>query len=247
MPNSISKTEIENGLIHLGVKPGMMLEVHCSLSSFGNVDGGALTVIEALKHSVGTNGAVVMPSFKFSLPLPLDEVDKNLGLKLKIRILQDDDEPSGMGIVSDTFRKMPNVVTGQGLFRVSAWGKDAEKHSAGFQYLIDSDGYALLIGVDIYRMSSMHYVENCLPDKIRDLFRPSKDARKRYPESQWFIEAWTPLVKPWYTIQEKAYEKGYIVDSMIGNSKCMLVQVKNVLEIYRYALQNEPFKLYGLE
>jgi aminoglycoside N3'-acetyltransferase len=244
----ITKTEIENGLAHLGVKAGMMLAVHCSLSSFGQVDGGALTVIDALKNVAGPDGAVVMPSFKLSTDLPLDEADKRLGLTQKIKILQDESEKSRMGIVSDTFRKMPDVITGGGLFRISAWGKDAQKHaSTGFQYLIDSAGYALLLGVDIYRMSAMHYVEDCLPVEIKNKFAPSQEAREIYPESEWHIEAWEPAAKPWYTIQDRAYENGYIADAMIGNAKCMLVQVKNVVELYRKALQTEPFELYGLK
>ena len=243
----ITKKEIENGLVRLGVKAGMMLEVHCSLSSFGEVDGGALTIIEALKNVVGTDGAILMPSFKLSPNLPLDEIDRELGLTTKIKILQDDNEKSAMGIVSDTFRKMPGVITGEGLFRVSAWGKEAEKHaSMGFNYLINSNGYALLMGVDIYAMSAMHYVEDCLPDEIKKKFSVSKEARKIYPESEWFVEAWSPPVKPWYTIQKRAYGKGYMRDTNIGNAKCILVQVKNTIELYRQALLNEPFELYGL-
>jgi len=242
-----STTEIKTGLAKLGVRPGMMLEVHCSLSTFGHVDGGAMTIIRALQQTVGPDGAIIMPSFRLSPNLPLDEVDQKLGLRLRIKILNDDNEPSAMGVVSDTFRKMPDVITGDGVFRVSAWGKDAEKHALGFQHLIDSSGYALLLGVDIYRMSSMHYVEDSLPAEISKLFQPSAEARALYPESDWFIEAWKPAARPWYTIQERAYEQGYIVDTRIGNSKCMLVDVKNVIEIYRHALKTEPFKLYGLE
>jgi len=243
----ITKAEIENGLMRLGVTPGMLLEVHCSLSSFGNIEGGAKTVIAAMKSIVGADGTIVMPSFKFSPEMPLGEQDKKLGLTLKIKILTDDNEKSAMGIVSDTFRKMPDVMTGEGVFRVSAWGKDAEKHSSvGFDHLINLDGYALLLGVDIYRMSTMHYVEEDMPDEIKSKFKPSEEARKTYPESDWFIESWTPIAKPWYVIQDRAYEKGFISDTMIGGTKCMLVQVKNTVELYRQALQNEPFELYGL-
>jgi len=242
----LSQMEIENSLTQLGVTPGMMLEVHCSLSSLGRVKDGAKTVIESLKNVVGQEGAIVMPSFKLSPNYPLNDVDKKFGLTQKIRILHDENEKSAMGIVSDTFRKMPDVITGHGLFRVSAWGKDADIHSLGFQHLIDNDGYALLIGVDIYKLSAMHYVEDSLPEEIRNRSKPSKEARNIYPEDQWFIEAWESSVKPWYTIQDRAYEKGYIVDGIIGNSKCMLLKVKDVIELYRFALQNEPYKLYGL-
>ena len=243
----VTKTEIENGLRRLGVEAGMMLEVHCSLGSFGHVEGGALTVIDALKRMVGTEGAIVMPSFKDSLNIPLDEEDRQLGLTLKIKLLSGEEERSGMGIVSDTFRSMLDVKTGEGQFRVSAWGKEAEQHAANwFHHLIASGGYALLLGVDIYKMSSMHAVEEHLPDEIKALFRPSDEALKRYPESEWFIEAWDPPAKPWHTIQAKAYEMGYINDIMIGGSRCMLVQINNVLHLYRQELQNNPFELYGL-
>ena len=247
MSISTTKMAIESSLIQLGVKKGMMLEVHCSLSSFGTVDGGAMTIINALKSVVGIDGAIIMPSFKHSPAMPLNETDINLGITLKIKILQDDNEKSSMGIVSDTFRKMPDVITGEGIFRVSAWGRDAEKHARmGFQHLIDSDGYALLMGLDIYSMSSMHYVEDCLPIEIKNKFVPSKEAREIYPASEWFIESWKPSVRPWYSIQQSAFEKGYIKDMTIGNAKCMLVQVKNTIELYRQALQSNPFELYGL-
>ncbi len=242
----VSAADFEKGLRKLGVENGMPLEVHCSLSKFGHVDGGAITILNTLMQVVGKDGAIVMPSFMLSPNLPLSDKDKELGLTVKIKILQDDKEKNAMGVVSDTFRKMPDVITGQGIFRVSAWGKDADKHSLGFQHLIDIDGWALLLGVDIYRLSSMHYVEDSLPVEIKNKFKPSKEARALYPDDQWFIEAWEPSVKPWYTIQNIAYEKGFIKDGLIGDCKCMLLKVREVVELYRQALETDPFGLYGI-
>lgn len=243
---ALTQKDIEIGLQQIGVKRGMILEVHCSLSKFGHVAGGAETIISALKSIIGTNGAILMPSFRLSKSFPLTDQDKKLGLTYKAKVLEDD-ELSAMGIVADTFCKMSDVLTGSGIFGVSAWGKDAEIHSQkGFQYLIDLSGYALLLGVDIYRLSSMHYVEDMLPIEIKNKFVPTKEARFIYPEDQWFIEAWEPTIKPWYVIQDRAYQKGFIADGMIGNCKCMLLKVKDVIELYRLALLNEPFELYGL-
>ncbi len=188
-----------------------------------------------------------MPSFRLSKNLPLTPEDKALGITLKIRILDEDEKISGMGIVSDTFRKMPGVITGKGIFRVSAWGKNAKKHSEGFQYLIDTDGYALLLGVDIYRLSAMHYGEDALPDEIRSRFKPSPEARKLYPEEKWLIEAWEPDAKPWYSIQNAAYRSGLVNYGFIGNAKCMLLKVKPVIGLYREALMSDPLRLYGLK
>ncbi len=247
MKKTLTGPDLAHSLRQLGVREGNALEVHCSLRKFGHLEGGADTVIRTLIQEVGIDGAIVMPSFRLSPNLPLTEEDRRLGLSMKIRILSEDEEHTGMGVVSDTFRKRPDVITGKGIFRVSAWGKDAGKHAAaGFQHLIDHGGYALLLGVDIYRLSAMHYVEDALPDEIRNRFAPSDMARAKYPEDQWLIEAWSPKAKPWYKIQNEAYTKGWITDTYIGNAKCLFFNVRPVIELYRQALLERPFELYGL-
>lgn len=246
MNTAITASEFAHGLHQLGVISGMTLEVHCSLSQFGHLEGGADTIINTLIESVGTRGSLIMPSFRLSPALPLTDEDQNLGLTTKIQILSADQKHSAMGIVSDTFRQRPDVITGNGIFRVSAWGKDANIHSAGFQHLIDCDGYALLLGVDIYKLSTMHYVEDVLPVEIRNRFKPSDEARAKYPENQWLTESWVPDVKPWYVIQDEAYSKGFITDIRICNAKCMFFKVRPVIELYRLSLLEHPFELYGL-
>lgn len=48
MSSTITGSDIAQGLHQLGVWAGMTLEVHCSLSQFGHVEGGAKTVIDML-------------------------------------------------------------------------------------------------------------------------------------------------------------------------------------------------------
>jgi len=152
-----------------------------------------------------------------------------------------------MGLISDTFRRMPDVCTGDGVFGVSAWGKNADKVSEGFQYLIDNKGKALLLGVDIYKLTAMHYVEDSLPQKIRDIFKPSEEVNAMYPPEQWFIETGEPPVKPWYTIQNMAYDKGLINDGLVGNCNCKFFNIWDVVSLYQNELKNNPYKLYGIE
>ena len=83
--------------------------------------------------------------------------------------------------------------------------------------------------------------------RTRQKFSPYSEARAKYPENQWLIEAWSPDAKPWLRIQDLAYQAGLINDGMIGKAKCMLFKVKPVIELYRMALVNRPFELYGLE
>lgn len=246
MHTTVTGDTLARGLSQLGVRPGMALEVHCALRQFGHLQGGADTVIDTLMQAVGGGGALVMPAFRLSPSLPLTDEDVRLGLVSKIRILPEDAARTAMGAVADTFRQRPDVTTGGGLFRVSAWGKDAAKHAQGLTHLIEMDGYALLLGVDIYSLSAMHYVEDALPQAIRDRFAPSAEARAKYPEDQWLIEAWLPEARPWYTIQAEAYAQGLIADAHIGPARCMLLKVRPVIELYRQALLHRPFELYGL-
>ena len=50
----------------LGIKEGDVLLVHSSLSSMGNVEGGADTVIDALLEVLGKEGTLLFPAFSFS-------------------------------------------------------------------------------------------------------------------------------------------------------------------------------------
>ena len=246
----MDRTGIINGLHELGVKNGMAVEVHSSLRSIGHVESGADTVIKALMAVVGADGSIVMPSFLISPNPPLTDEDKQMGLTLKRRILDENDNTTDndMGAIANTFRDRADTITGKGTFRVTAWGKNADLHAAsGVGRIIDCEGYALLLGVDIYRLSAMHYVEDAQPQEIRQKFTPSAEARAKYPENKWMIEAWSPKVRPWYKIQEEAYKAGMIKDGMIGKAKCMLFKVKPVIELYRKALLECPFEFYGLE
>ena len=54
---------LHRGLRALGVTEGATLVVHSSLSAFGEVDGGAATVLGALKECVGETGTIVVPAF----------------------------------------------------------------------------------------------------------------------------------------------------------------------------------------
>jgi aminoglycoside N3'-acetyltransferase len=243
----LTQSDIETGLRNLSVQPGMMLEVHSSLRAFGYVQGGAETVIAALQNTVGPQGAVVMPAFRLSRKLPLTQEDTALGITLKIRYLREGETSSDMGLIADTFRQMSDVCEGEGHFRVAAWGNDANVHAhAGFQHIINHGGYALLLGVNIYRLSAMHYVEEAMPAAVKARFAPSAEARAHYPADEWFIESFAPAAKPWYEIQAQAYAAGLITEGMIGDCKCMFFPVKPVVELYRQALLTRPYELFGL-
>ena len=110
----VTKGEFKKALVELGITEGMTLEVHSSLSSFGELEGGAMTVIDTLKELVTDKGSIFMPALRLSKELPLTEEDKKLGITVKIKILDRDEKRTAMGLIADTFRQLPDTYTGQG-------------------------------------------------------------------------------------------------------------------------------------
>jgi aminoglycoside N3'-acetyltransferase len=246
----LNHTDLEEHFRALGLARGMMVEVHSSLSSFGHVEGGAETVIAALINVVGEEGALVMSAFPLTLPLPLTDEDKARGIVTRVRFLSpDSNERTGMGIIPDTLKRRPDVYLGAGLHRVCAWGKDAPIHAQGYQYLLDHGGYALLLGVDIHRLTSMHYAEGKvgLPQAVRDIFAPSEDILKDYPPDQWYVEAGVPPEDAWSKIQTEADRLGYIRHRQIGNAECLFFKAQDVVQLYEEALRTDPLGLYGIK
>lgn len=248
MEQSITYKNLVDAFCEIGIENGTILEVHSSLSSFGYVEGGAETVISALKDVVGTEGSIFMPALRLSPELPLTDEDKKLGISVKIKILPEERERSAMGIIADTFRMQPDTVTGDGVFQMSGWGKYAnEAAKCGLDFPIHNGGMALLLGVDIYKLTAMHYVEDAIPDEINKLFANDKSINEIYPQDEWFVETKHPSVKSWYTIQAMAYEKGLIKEVYIGKCKYMYFNIWDVISLYKQALENNPYKLYGIE
>lgn len=244
----MEKAELIEELKKVGLKPGMEIEVHSSLSSFGNVAGGAETVIEALMECVTEQGSIFMPALCFGPVLELTEEDKKLGIVTKIKKLPEDETRTAMGMIADTFRQRDDVVTGTGLIRTSGWGLHAaEAAKGGLDYVIHHGGKALLLGVDIYKLTAMHYMEDIMPPEINEIFAPTAEACKRYPTEEWLVECGEPPVKPWYTIQDMAYQKGIIKDGSIGKCHYMFFDIWDVVSLYRKELEKNPFQLYGLE
>lgn len=95
----MKKVELIEELKKIGLCEGMEIEVHSSLSSFGYIEGGAETVIEALMECVTERGSIFMPSLCFGPELELSEEDVNMGITAKIKKLSEDEPRTAMALL----------------------------------------------------------------------------------------------------------------------------------------------------
>ena len=246
-PTVLTRSEMVAGLRQLGLGSGDIVEVHSSLSSFGWVEGGADTVVDALMRVVGKEGTLVMAAYTVSRLMPLTEEEKARGILAKVQLFGEGyDGPSGMGAIADTFRERPGTVLGTGLHRLCAWGCDAELHCRGFEHLLEADGWALMLGVGLGYCSSMHQADTAaLPEEVTESFRLPDDIRRDYPEDIYVSYGSTPE-DPMEKVHQSARGRGLIRTLTIGNAECMLFRAKPVVAVYEELRRTDPLGLFGI-
>lgn len=113
----VTKAWLTRDLAALGVKPGMLLMAHTSLSGLGWVIGGAATVAQALVEAVSPGGTLLMPTFSSWNTDPANW--RNPAVPEAWHQAIRDEMPaydprnalgSAMGQVSEYFRSMQDVV-----------------------------------------------------------------------------------------------------------------------------------------
>ncbi len=246
----LTQRDIEDGLYRLGLHRGDVVEVHSSLSSLGQVEGGARTVIAALMNMIDKEGAIVMSAYTVTLAIPLTAGEMARGLAWKVRILsQDSEEKTGMGAISDTFRRWPGVCCGAGLHRVCAWGRDSQLYcERGYAYLLEVDGWSLLIGVGFDRLSSLHQAEKVgFPEAVSRCFRVPDEILQDYPPNEWSIGyGSTPedgVAKVW----EEVKRNGLVKEGRIGQAQCYLFKAQSFVGLYEKWLREDPLGLFGIK
>jgi aminoglycoside N3'-acetyltransferase len=152
-----SRGELAEQLRGLGVEPGGVVVVHTAFSNVAPVEGGPRGLIDALQTALGPTGTLVMPS------------------------MSDDDDHAfeatatpclGMGVVADTFWRMPGVLRSDSPHAFAAIGPRAAEitaaHPLDVPHGLDSpvgrvyehDGQVLLLGVGHDADTTVHLAES---------------------------------------------------------------------------------------
>ncbi len=189
----------------LGIRSGMVLLVHSSLSTMGWVCGGPVAVIIALQQTLGTTGTLVMPTHSTDLTEPSQWENPPVPeswwpvIRATTPAYHPDLTPTrSMGVIAETFRKQKGALrSAHPHHSFCAYGDQvshiADNHSLAYGLgegsplarIYDLDGFVLLLGVGHDSNTSMHLAE------YRATFPTKRTVQEGAPISAAGTRRWT--------------------------------------------------------
>lgn len=168
----MDQASLVSGLRRLGLESPANIMVHASLSALGHVDGGAPTVVAALREVAGESGAVIIPSFRNAIRADyyaLRECQDGCP-----RDLCPSRERGYTGIVGEAMREQADAlrschpsfswvgVGGNAAFLLGGHHNSPTPcgRDSPFFRLMESDGCLLLLGLDVGRITNIHAIED---------------------------------------------------------------------------------------
>ena len=157
MMTTFEPVQVTSQLLSLGVEPGGLLVVHTAFSKLAPIEGGPQGLIRALRAALGPQGTLVMPSMSDDDDYPFDSQAT----------------PSlGMGVVADTFWRLPGVLRSDSPHAFAAIGPKAAEITAAHPpdvphglvspigRIYELGGQVLLLGVGHDANTTIHLAEN---------------------------------------------------------------------------------------
>jgi len=169
---TFTPTDLKRALGSLGVVPGDVLMVHSSFDGFRAFRGGPADVVRAFQTAVSPGGTLLMPT----VPFRRTAVEYALGDP----VFDPRRTPSQMGLITEIFRRSPDVVRSfHPTHSVAAWGPLADAVVAGhdraetpcgrhtpYGRLLAYDGKILLAGVPPNTMTFCYFVAEELAPRL---------------------------------------------------------------------------------
>jgi aminoglycoside N3'-acetyltransferase len=229
-------------LLELGVQPGGVLLVQTAFSKVRPVEGGPIGLISALHAALGLNGTLVMPSMSYDDDHPFDKTKNHC---------------AEMGVLADTFWRLPGVRRSDNNHAFAAVGPHAEEilapHPIDIPHGLDSpvgrvyelDGQVLLLGVDHGSNTTIHLGENMAGvryrrDKYVIIMKDGKPTKFEYREIDHCCRNFS-LVDGWLD------ERGLQQRGKVGYADSRLVRSQDIVEVVIERLRgNETTFLHPL-
>ena len=221
-----ARDEVVEQLQTLGVAPGDVLVVHTAFSKVAPVEGGPRGLIDALRAARGPDGTLVMPSMS-----------------------DDDEQPfapassacAGMGVVADTFWRVPGVLRSDSPHAFAAIGpRTAEitaPHPVDVPHGPDSpvgrahalDGQVLLLGVGHDANTTIHLAELLSGVRYRlpahaTILRGGRPIRVDYGENDSCCARFA-LVDGWLEADGKQRR------GRVGNAEARLARARDIVAV----------------
>lgn len=237
---------IREGLSALGLGAGQTVIVHSSLSSFGRVEGGAPTVVQALLDVLGPEGTLVVPTFSQYLQAGETVWDR-------------ENTPSRMGIISETVRTWPGAIrSSHAAHPLAAMGPAANlicrtPHRTGFgpdspfKTLVDMDGRVLLMGVTYNSCTLFHLLE--AEARVPYRFIESRRATiildgVANPDGEaWEYTRMDTITNDFLVLGRELEERGLVSTARIGESEHRLFRAADAYSVGMEKLANDPLYL----
>lgn len=256
----MSRYQLIQALNHAGIQSGDHLMVHASLSKIGYIEGGAETVVDALKETVGSSGIILMPTSPIAR-LQLDYVSDNPLFDVL-------NTPSAMGKISEVFRTSDGVVRSYHPTEpVAAWGAKAyeciKDHTAKntpyhwdspYGKLIQHGGKILYIGVTLDNAGThLHTLEDFLDVGVPVYY--SKEFKLSvidYEGSEMMVA--TKVHNPEYSKKRRCDEllpmflkEGVYREVYIGQAKTLVFDAKKMFDVMVKAFNERGITMYNPE
>lgn len=234
----VTKADIIAGLQELGLKPGSGVMVHSSLKSFGVVEGGPMTVIQALMKVLTPEGTLMMPSFNQGFIF-------RKGREVVFDVTK---TPTINGAIPDLFWRIPGVRRSlHPTHSFAAWGKNADRYtrfhhrtlSMGLEsplgLLYQDDGYVLLMGVDYTTNTFHHVVETitgvpCLGRRTEVYPMILRDGR-RVEGRSWSYRSRGCKLTDWAMYGKDMESRGLHKVIFVGNSRFIFFRLKDCFNV----------------
>lgn len=238
--NLIHRDTLIQQLHDLGVMSGGVLLVHTSFSKVRPIEGGPVGLISALHSALGSSGTLVMPSMSYDDDHPFDKTKSHC---------------AEMGVVADTFWRLPGVLRSDNNHAFAAVGPLAEKilapHPIDIPHGLDSpvgrvyklDGQVLLLGVDQTSNTTIHLCESMAGvryrrDKYLTILKEGKPTRFEYREIDHCCENFS-LVDGW--LDERQLQRR----GKVGNADARLIRSRDIVDVVTERLkENETTFLH---
>jgi aminoglycoside 3-N-acetyltransferase len=233
---ALTREAIIEGLRALGVREGMVVMAHVGLASFGEIEGGADTLIEALKEAVGEAGTLCMPAMAQEQPFNVAS------------------SPSTVGSVTERFRTWPGVKRGlhpthsacclgphadelieghinqpTALGPASPWGRIARL----------PHGYILLLGCDQDRNTLLHCAEEAVDAPYLQTIQRDyldEDGQRRTK----VLPRFPGPHRDFIGLDSLFAEGGAMKVGKIGRATCRLMNAGRTLDLAIAALRRDP-------